>query len=159
MTQDRKIKLGFILHVVGRTWNDWPPPDRDTSASTSFPYYKRQAQLAEKGKFDFLFVADSLSITEKSSPHYLNRFEPITILSALAGATSNIGLVGTLTVSYSEPFNVARQFASLDHISGGRAGWNVVTSWLGGNAAHFSKTGPPPHDVRSRARGRYICVL
>src|ERR1700740_3084938 len=73
MTQDRKIKLGFILHGVGRTWNDWRHPDRDTSASTSFPYYKRQAQLAEKGKFDFLFVADSLSITEKSHPLLSNR--------------------------------------------------------------------------------------
>ena len=64
---------------------------------------------------------DSLSITEKSSPHYLNRFEPITILSALAAVTERIGLVGTLTVSYSEPYNVARQFSSLDHLSGGRA--------------------------------------
>ncbi|HEX7854779.1 MAG TPA: LLM class flavin-dependent oxidoreductase [Sphingobium sp.] len=159
MTQDRKIKLGFILHGVGRTWNDWRHPDRDTSASTSFPYYKRQAQLAEKGKFDFLFVADSLSITEKSSPHYLNRFEPITILSALAAATSHIGLVGTLTVSYSEPFNVARQFASLDHISGGRAGWNVVTSWLGDTAANFSKTEHPAHDVRYRIAAEYLDVV
>ena len=118
MATSRKIKLGFILHGVGRTWNDWRHPDKDVNASTSFAYYKRQAQLAEQGKFDFLFVADSLSINDKSSPHYLNRIEPITILSALAATTSHIGLVGTLTVSYSEPFNVARQFASLDHISG-----------------------------------------
>jgi FMN-dependent oxidoreductase (nitrilotriacetate monooxygenase family) len=159
MTKARKIKLGFILHGVGRTWNDWRHPDRDVNASTSFAYYKRQAQVAEKGKFDFLFVADSLSITEKSSPHYLNRFEPITILSALAGATSHIGLVGTLTVSYSEPFNVARQFASLDHISGGRAGWNVVTSWLGDTAANFSKNEHPAHDVRYRIAAEYLDVV
>ncbi|RZK00713.1 MAG: LLM class flavin-dependent oxidoreductase, partial [Novosphingobium sp.] len=159
MTKARQIKLGFILHGVGRTWNDWRHPDRDVNASTSFAQYKRQAQLAEKGKFDFLFVADSLSITEKSSPHYLNRFEPITILSALAGATSHIGLVATLTVSYSEPFNVARQFASLDHISGGRAGWNVVTSWLGDTAANFSKVEHPAHDVRYRIAGEYLDVV
>jgi FMN-dependent oxidoreductase (nitrilotriacetate monooxygenase family) len=159
MTKARKIKLGFILHGVGRTWNDWRHPDRPVDASTSFSYYTQQAQLAEKGKFDFLFVADSLSINEKSSPHYLNRIEPITILSALAATTSHIGLVGTLTVSYSEPFNVARQFASLDHISGGRAGWNVVTSWLGDTAANFSKTEHPAHDVRYRIAGEYLDVV
>ena len=159
MTKSRTIKLGFILHGVGRTWNDWRHPERDVNASTDFAYYRQQAQLAEKGKFDFLFVADSLSITEKSSPHYLNRFEPITILSALAAATSHIGLVATLTVSYSEPFNVARQFASLDHLSGGRAGWNIVTSWLGDTAANFSKTEHPAHDVRYRIASEYLDVV
>ncbi len=159
MTKARTIKLGFILHGVGRTWGDWRHPDADTGASTSLPFYTRQAQLAEQGGFDFLFVADSLSINEKSSPHYLNRFEPLTILSALAAVTSHIGLVGTLTVSYSEPFNVARQFASLDHISGGRAGWNVVTSWLGDTAANFSKTEHPAHDVRYRIAAEYLDVV
>jgi FMN-dependent oxidoreductase (nitrilotriacetate monooxygenase family) len=159
MSTARTIKLGFILHGVGRTWNDWRHPEKDVNASTSFAYYKRQAQLAEKGKFDFLFVADSLSITEKSSPHYLNRVEPITILSALAATTSHIGLVGTLTVSYSEPFNVARQFGSLDHISDGRAGWNVVTSWLGDTAANFSKTEHPAHDVRYKIAAEYLDVV
>jgi FMN-dependent oxidoreductase (nitrilotriacetate monooxygenase family) len=159
MAATRKIKLGFILHGVGRTWGDWRHPDRDIGASTSLAFYTRQARLAEQGKFDFLFVADSLSINEKSSPHYLNRFEPLTILSALAAVTSNIGLVGTLTVSYSEPFNVARQFASLDHISGGRAGWNVVTSWLGETAANFSKTEHPAHDVRYRIADEYLQVV
>ena len=159
MTDTRKIKLGFILHGIGRTWGDWRHPDRDVGASTSFPHYKRQAQLAERGKFHFLFVADSLSINAKSSPHYLNRIEPISILSALAAATSHIGLVGTLTVSYSEPFNVARQFASLDHISDGRAGWNVVTSWLGETAANFSKAEHPAHDVRYRIAAEYLDVV
>ena len=79
-------------------------------------------------------MADSVHITERSSTHDLNRFEPLTILSALAAVTSKVGLVGTVTASYREPFTVARQFASLDHISGGRAGWNVVTSWLDGRA-------------------------
>ncbi len=159
MAQPRKLKLGFILHGVGRTWNDWRHPEKDINASTSFAHYKQQTLLAERGKFDFVFVADSLSITEKSSPHYLNRVEPITILSALAAATSHIGLVGTLTVSYSEPFNVARQFASLDHISGGRAGWNVVTSWLGDTAANFSKAEHPAHDVRYRIAAEYLDVV
>ena len=99
MARSPHIKLGFILHGVGRTWHDWRHPDRDVNASTSLARDQEQAATAERGKFDFLFVADSLSITERSSPHYLNRFEPITILSALAATTSQIGLVGTLTVS------------------------------------------------------------
>jgi FMN-dependent oxidoreductase (nitrilotriacetate monooxygenase family) len=159
MANPRHIKLGFILHGVGRTWNDWRHPDRNVNASTSLAHYRAQAETAERGRFDFLFVADSLSITEKSSPHYLNRFEPITILSALAAVTARIGLVGTLTVSYSEPFNVARQFASLDHLSGGRAGWNIVTSWLGDTAANFSRTEHPPHAVRYRIAAEYLDVV
>jgi FMN-dependent oxidoreductase (nitrilotriacetate monooxygenase family) len=159
MTKTRQLKLGFMLHGVGMGWGDWRHPDADPTASTSFAYYKRQAQIAEAAKFDFLFVADSVFITEKSSPHYLNRFEPLTILSALAGATSHIGLVATLTVSYSEPYNVARQFASLDHISGGRAGWNVVTSWLEGSAANYSKQSHLAHDVRYKLAGEYLDVV
>jgi FMN-dependent oxidoreductase (nitrilotriacetate monooxygenase family) len=159
MTAQRQLKLGFILHGVGPGWGDWRHPDAQPTASTDFQFYKRQAQIAEAGKFDFLFVADSVYITEKSSPHYLNRFEPLTILSALAGATNNIGLVATLTVSYSEPFNVARQFASLDHISGGRAGWNVVTSWLEGSAANYSREKHYAHDVRYRLAGEYLDVV
>ncbi len=159
MSRKLQLKLGFMLHGVGMGWGDWRHPDADPTASTSFAYYKRQAQIAEAAKFDFLFVADSVYITEKSSPHYLNRFEPLTILSALAGATSRIGLVGTLTVSYSEPFNVARQFASLDHISGGRAGWNVVTSWLEGSAANYSKASHLAHDTRYRLAAEYLDVV
>jgi len=159
MATDQYIKLGFILHGVGRTWDDWRHPDRDVCASTNIGFYRQQAQTAERGKFDFLFVADSLSINEKSSPHYLNRFEPLTVLAALACATDHIGLVGTLSVSYSEPFNVARQFASLDHISGGRAGWNVVTSWLGDTAANFSRAAHPPHGERYRIAAEHLAVV
>jgi len=154
--QKRQLKLGFILHGVGPGWGDWRHQDADPSASTNIDFYLRQAKLAEQGKFDFLFVADSVHITEKSSPHYLNRFEPLTILSALATATSSIGLVGTLTVSYSEPYTVARQFASLDHISKGRAGWNVVTSWLSGSAENYGRPSHPPHEVRYRIAAEHL---
>jgi FMN-dependent oxidoreductase (nitrilotriacetate monooxygenase family) len=125
----------------------------------NFGFYQQQAHLAEAAKFDFVFIADSLHIHAKSSPHYLNRFEPLTILSALAAMTHNIGLVATVTVSYTEPFQVARQFASLDHISGGRAGWNVVTSWLSGTADNFGKTEHPPHAVRYRIAKEHVNVV
>ncbi|MET0267094.1 MAG: LLM class flavin-dependent oxidoreductase [Duganella sp.] len=155
----RQLKLGFILHGVGPGWGDWRHPDADPTASTNIDFYLRQAKLAEQGKFDFLFVADSVHITEKSSPHYLNRFEPLTILSALATHTRHIGLVGTLTVSYSEPYTVARQFASLDHISRGRAGWNVVTSWLSGSAENYGKPVHPPHEVRYRIAAEHLTTV
>uniref|UniRef100_B0T938 Monooxygenase, NtaA/SnaA/SoxA family n=1 Tax=Caulobacter sp. (strain K31) TaxID=366602 RepID=B0T938_CAUSK len=159
MTKRRQLKLGHIIEGAGRTWTDWRHPDANPGASTDFGFYRRAAQLAEQGKLDFVFIADSLSINEKSSPHYLNRFEPISILSALAAVTQRIGLVGTLTVTYSEPFNVARQLASLDHISGGRAGWNVVTSWLEGSAANFGKSEHLAHDVRYRLASEYLDVV
>ncbi|EIZ78150.1 NtaA/SnaA/SoxA family monooxygenase [Novosphingobium sp. Rr 2-17] len=156
---DRQLKLGFILHGVGPGWDDWRHPNAQVDASTSLPFYVRQAQAAERGKFDYLFVADSVSINARSSPHYLNRFEPLTILSALAAVTQHIGLVGTATVSYTEAFNLARQFASLDHLSGGRAGWNVVTSWLAGSAANYGKSEHLGHAERYRLADEYLDVV
>ena len=155
----RQLKLGHMIEGAGRTWTDWRHPNAQPGASTDFKYYQAHARLAEQGKFDFLFIADSLFITEKSSPHYLNRFEPVTLLSALAAVTSHVGLVATVTASYAEPFNVARQFASLDHLSGGRAGWNVVTSWLDGTAANFSKTEHLGHDDRYRRAEEFVQVV
>jgi FMN-dependent oxidoreductase (nitrilotriacetate monooxygenase family) len=159
MSKRRQLKLGAMVHGVGHGWGEWRHPNAQADASVNFGFYKRQAQLAEAAKFDFVFIADSLHIHEKSSPHYLNRFEPLTILSALAAVTEHIGLVGTVTVSYTEPFQVARQFASLDHISGGRAGWNVVTSWLSGTAVNFGKAEHPPHPVRYRIAKEHVAVV
>lgn len=156
---NRKLRFGFVLHGVGAGWGDWRHEAAVTDASVNFNFYREQAQLAEQAKFEFLFVADSVHITERSSPHYLNRFEPLTILSALAAVTSRIGLVGTVTASYSEPFTVARQFASLDHISGGRAGWNVVTSWLDGSARNYGRDEHYAHDLRYRLAAEHLQVV
>ncbi|MFS2159563.1 LLM class flavin-dependent oxidoreductase [Pseudomonas sp. Pseusp122] len=159
MSKQRQLKFGAMVHGVGHGWGEWRHPDALADASVNFNFYKQQARLAEAAKFDFVFIADSLHIHEKSSPHYLNRFEPLTILSALAATTDKIGLVATVTVSYTEPFQVARQFASLDHISGGRAGWNVVTSWLSGTADNFGKAEHPPHPVRYRIAKEHVNVV
>lgn len=155
----RHLKLGAMVHGVGHGWGEWRHPQAQPNASTNFGFYKQQTVLAEGAKFDFVFIADSLHIHAKSSPHYLNRFEPLTILSALAALTTNIGLVATVTVSYTEPYQVARQFASLDHISGGRAGWNVVTSWLSGTADNFGKAEHPAHAVRYRIAKEHLNVV
>ncbi len=117
-----------MINGPGSHMNAWKSPDVPKDASINIEHYIALAQTAEEAGLSFVFVADGLYINEKSIPHFLNRFEPLTLLSALATATSRIGLVGTLSTSYSEPFTVARQFASLDKLSGGRAGWNVVTS-------------------------------
>ncbi|MFC3800983.1 LLM class flavin-dependent oxidoreductase [Cohnella sp. GCM10012308] len=159
MSGKKLLKFGAILQGLGAHTGLWRHPDMPVDASVNLEFYKRQARTAEAGKFDLVFIADGLYITEDSLPHFLNRFEPITILSAIAAVTSRIGLVGTLSTSYSEPFNAARQFASLDHISAGRAGWNVVTSPLEGSALNYGKDGHPSHAQRYRMAEEYLEVV
>ncbi|GLX66245.1 LLM class flavin-dependent oxidoreductase [Paenibacillus glycanilyticus] len=158
MTQRKQLKLGAMLHGVGSSTSLWRHPEIPSDASVNFELYKSWVEKAEAGKFDLAFIADGLYINEKSIPHFLNRFEPITILSALAAVSKHIGLVGTLSTSYSEPFTVARQFGSLDVISGGRAGWNIVTSPLEGSALNYGKKEHPDHDKRYRIATEYLDV-
>ncbi|SFJ03061.1 FMN-dependent oxidoreductase, nitrilotriacetate monooxygenase family [Paenibacillus sp. UNC496MF] len=159
MNNSRKqLKLGALLHGVGGNPAMWRHPDTLPDASVNIELYKRWVRKAEEGKLDLIFIADGLYINEKSIPHFQNRFEPLTLLSALASASSNIGLVATLSTSYSEPFTVARQFASLDMLSGGRAGWNVVTSPLEGSALNYGKKEHPEHDLRYRIATEYLQV-
>src|SRR5471032_3341950 len=158
MSNTRQIRLGAIIQGASGNMSAWRHPDAVADASINIQFCQQLAQKAEQGKFDFLFVADGLYINEQSIPHFLNRFEPITLLSALALVTQKIGLVATLSTSYSEPFTVARQFASLDHLSGGRAGWNVVTSPLEGSARNFSKETHPEHGERYRIAAEYLEV-
>ncbi|MNW36437.1 putative monooxygenase MoxC [compost metagenome] len=159
MGNRKQLKFGALIHGVGGTATAWRHPEVPVDASVSFSFYKEQALTAEAGKFDLVFIADGLYINEKSIPHFLNRFEPITILSAIAAVTSKIGLVGTLSSSYSEPFTVARQFGSIDHISGGRSGWNVVTSPLEGSAKNYGKSEHPSHDERYKIAEEHLQVV
>lgn len=158
MSIQKSLKLGAMLHGVGIGWDNWKHPDAVADAGTNLKFYIDQIKTAEKAKFDFAFIADSVYITPHSTPHYLNRFEPISLLSTLSAVTSRIGLVATITVSYNEPFNVARQLASLDQLSGGRAGWNIVTSFLEGTAANFSRKEHYPHNVRYRLAQEFLDV-
>ena len=130
----------------------WLDEDFPVDASVNINWYIELARRAEEAKFDLVFIVDSQFITADSPPHYLNRLEPITLLSALAVSTTHIGLVATMTTSYNDPFNVARRLASLDLISGGRSGWNVVTSGDAGAAANFSRDEHFDYDTRY-ARG------
>ncbi|RTE07862.1 LLM class flavin-dependent oxidoreductase [Paenibacillus whitsoniae] len=159
MSKKRQLKLGATLTGVGTSKYTWRNPEIPGDASVDFDYYAAQAQQAEAGKFDFVFIVDSTYITEQSAPHYLNRLEPLTLLSGLGAVTEKIGLVGTLTASFTQPFTVARQFASLDHISAGRAGWNVVTTGLEGAARNYSKEKHYPHDERYRIAEEHLEVV
>ncbi len=155
----RELKLGAILSGVGITPDTWRKPGVPGDASIDIDWYIAAAQRAEAAKFDFVFIVDSPFITPDSAPHFLNRLEPLTLLSAVAVHTRKIGLAGTLTTSYNEPFNVARAFASLDLISRGRAGWNVVTTGLEGAAGNYGREQHYPHDVRYRRAREHLAVV
>jgi FMN-dependent oxidoreductase (nitrilotriacetate monooxygenase family) len=155
----RQLKLGAILSGVGTTQNGWRHPGLPGDASIDIAWYRSAARKAEDAKFDLVFIVDSPYITAESAPHFLNRLEPLTLLSALAGSTSHIGLVATLTTSYNEPYNVARQFGSLDLISHGRAGWNVVTTGLEGAAGNYGRDEHFPHALRYRRAREHLEVV
>lgn len=137
----RTLKFGAAPVGVGGPGqqNTWLDPEIPGNASVDIRWYAELARAFEAALLDFVFVVDSQFITPDSPPHYLNRLEPLTLLSALAVATTNIGLAATITTSYTAPFQVARQLASLDLISGGRAGWNVVTSLDPGTARNYDR--------------------
>ncbi|SCK26681.1 LLM class flavin-dependent oxidoreductase [Vogesella sp. LIG4] len=155
MSQAKPIPFGIMLHGAGGHMNSWKHPSGPADASVNLDFYIDTTRKAEAAGIRFAFVADGLYINEKSIPHFLNRFEPLTILSALATATSKIGLAGTVSTSYSDPFTVARQFASLDLISGGRAGWNVVTTPLEGSASNYNRP-HPEHALRYEIADEYL---
>ncbi|MEV6345348.1 LLM class flavin-dependent oxidoreductase [Actinoplanes sp. NPDC051851] len=137
----RTLKLGAVLLGVGGPGqhHTWLNPEIPGDASVDIRWYIARAQQAEAALFDHVFIVDSQFITPDSPNHYLNRLEPLTLLSAVAVHTSHIGLVGTLTTSYNDPYNLARRLASLDLISGGRAGWNVVATGDGGTAGNYGR--------------------
>jgi FMN-dependent oxidoreductase (nitrilotriacetate monooxygenase family) len=155
----RQLHLGAILNGVGMSQNEWLHPDIPGDASVNIDWYIAQARAAEAAKFDLVFIVDSPFITPDTAPHFLNRLEPLTLLSALAVNTSRIGLVATLTTSFWEPYNVARQFASLDLISHGRAGWNVVTTGLEGAARNYGREEHFDHALRYRRAREFVEVV
>lgn len=156
--EDRKIKLGVLPYGVGGpgSYQLWHDPEIPGDASVNINWFTDLARQAEQAKFDLIFIVDSQFITPHSPPHYLNRLEPLTLLSALSTATSHLGLVGTATTSFNSPFNLARRFASLDVISGGRAGWNVVTSGDPGAAGNFGLDEHYDYDTRYGRAQEYV---
>ncbi|WYX25386.1 LLM class flavin-dependent oxidoreductase [Achromobacter xylosoxidans] len=139
----RQIKLGAFLMQTGHHIAAWRHPEAQADAPVNFRHYAELARRAEAAKFDAIFLADSVGVrnTDLASLSRTARsdhFEPLTLLSALAAVTEKIGLIATVSTTYNEPYHVARKFASLDHISGGRSGWNLVTSSGQGEAQNFN---------------------
>jgi N-acetyl-S-(2-succino)cysteine monooxygenase len=153
------MRLGAFFMPTGHHVTSWRHPEAQADAGVNFPHYIEIAQTAERGKFDMIFLADSVTMRSghmdavSRSAQYIANFEPLTLLSALAAVTSRIGLVATATTSYNEPYHIARKFASLDLISGGRAGWNIVTSARENEAYNFGRDSHYEHEERyDRAR-------
>ncbi len=146
----RQIHLGAVPYGTGGPGSHtlWLDPDIPGDASVNIDWFTDVARLAESGLFDLVFIVDSQFITPYSPPHYLNRLEPLTLLSALAVQTGRIGLVGTATTSFNSPFNLTRRFGSLDLISRGRAGWNVVTTGDAGTARNYGLDEHYDYDTR-----------
>ena len=141
----QQLILGAHFPSMGQHIAAWLHPDSQIDAGQNFSYFTRLAQTAEQAKLDFVFMADAVATRDGNLealsrwPQYMAHFEPITLLAATAALTRHIGLVCTASTSYYEPFNVARLFGSLDHVSGGRAGWNVVTSANASASFNFNR--------------------
>ena len=155
----RHLRLNLFIHGRGHHEAAWRHPKSSPLALTDIRYYIDLAQQAEAGCFDSIFLADQLAAGDDIASAPRTWLEPVTTLAALAGATSRIGLIATCSSTYTEPFNLARQFASLDHISGGRVGWNIVTSWLVAAAANFGGQGQLSHAERYERAEEYMRVV
>ncbi|MCX7313104.1 MAG: LLM class flavin-dependent oxidoreductase [Alphaproteobacteria bacterium] len=160
-----QLALAAFFHPTGHHVASWLHPESQIDAGTNFRHYVQLAQTAERAHFDFIFLADSSAVRHgnlnalRRWPQYMAYFEPITLLSALAAVTEHIGLIATATTSYNEPFHVARKYASLDHISGGRAGWNVVTSGNLSEAWNFGRVEHYEHDNRYDRAREFVRVV
>ncbi|MGM7680628.1 LLM class flavin-dependent oxidoreductase [Cytobacillus sp. Hm23] len=151
------MKLGLFILGAGHHLTSW----RLSSAENpfSFEHYLEVARIAEKGKLDFVFFADGLYIDEYSHTNVLHALEPTVLLSSLAAQTKNIGLAATASTTYNEPYNIARRFGSLDHISRGRAAWNIVTTADQGTAKNFSFQDHMGHGVRYKRAEEFVDIV
>jgi N-acetyl-S-(2-succino)cysteine monooxygenase len=159
------MKLGFFLGGPGQHVAAWRDPATQSDAGQSLRHYVNLAQLAERAKFDFVFNADTqatfgpddIDVWKRNMVGH--RIEPITLLGALAAVTQHIGLVATATTTYLDPFHVARMFASLDQLSEGRTGWNLVTSSAPAEALNFSHAAHAAHDDRYERAAEFVQVV
>ncbi len=153
----RQLHLNLFIQSRGHHEASWRHPASSQLALTDIRYFQDLARRAEESLFDSIFLGDTLALGEDvQAPHVW--IEPITALAAIAVSTSKVGMIATASTTYSEPFNLARQFASLDHISNGRVGWNIVTSWLPAAARNFGGSGPVNHEDRYARGDEFVTV-
>ncbi len=164
MATARRLRLGAFMRPVSIHTGAWRYPGAWPDANFSFTAYKHFARTLERGRFDALFLADHMAVLNMpvealKRSHTVTSFEPLTLLSALSTVTEHLGLIATASTTYNEPYHIARKFASLDHISGGRAGWNLVTTANPDAALNFGHDEHMAHGERyKRAREFYDVV-
>jgi FMN-dependent oxidoreductase (nitrilotriacetate monooxygenase family) len=155
----RQLTLNLFIYPGGHHEAAWRYKESEPERVLDIRYYQELAQKAEAAKFDAVFLADGPSLAENVRYSSRIRLEPVTWLTAIAAATEKIGLIGTASTTYNEPYNLARLFASLDHISGGRAGWNIVTTSDAGAAHNFGLPEHPPHGERYEKAREFLDVV
>ncbi len=143
MSERRQMRLGVFVQTPGHHVAGWRHPDATVEDWPNLALMKHIAATAERGKFDMFFLGDGFATGYGEHPSTIGKFEPLTLLSALAMETRHVGLAATASTTYAEPYHVARSFASLDHLSGGRAAWNVVTTAYAKSGAVFGRRHPP----------------
>ena len=153
----RQMHLGLFILGTGSHVAGWRYPGAMTSFQ-DFSQVQEIARIAERGRFDLIFMGDNLYADAGAHPSYTVRLEPMTMLAALAAGTSRIGLGATVSTTYNDPWSVARVFASLDHISNGRAAWNAVTTASGQGADNFGTT-HPDHASRYERAAEFVDVV
>jgi len=164
MASPRQLHLGAFMRPVSIHTAAWRYPGGLPDANFNFHHLKRFAQTLERGKFDAFFMADHLAVLNMpiqalKRSATVTSFDPLTLLPALAVVTERLGLIATASTTYNEPYHVARKFASLDHLSGGRAGWNVVTSGNPHEAMNFGRDEHMDHSVRYRRAREFVEVV
>ncbi|GHH72715.1 monooxygenase [Streptomyces sulfonofaciens] len=157
-TDRTPMHLNAFLMAAGHHEAAWRLPESERLTGPGVEHYKHLARTAERGKLDSLFLADSPALQGDPGRRPSSRLEPTLLLTALAGATSRIGLIATASTSYNDPYNLARRFASLDHVSGGRAGWNIVTTAGADAARNFGLDDTPLHRDRYRRAAEFVEV-
>jgi FMN-dependent oxidoreductase (nitrilotriacetate monooxygenase family) len=155
----RQMHLNLFIQSRGHHEASWRHPAASPLPLTDIRYYRDVAQRAEAGLFDSIFLADQLALDGDVGRSGRSWLEPITVLAALATSTARVGLIATASTTYTEPFNLARQFASIDHMSGGRAGWNIVTSWLAAAARNYGGTAQVSHADRYARGEEFVQVV
>ncbi|MDQ0635426.1 FMN-dependent oxidoreductase (nitrilotriacetate monooxygenase family) [Arthrobacter pascens] len=158
MTEQRQLHLNAFLMSTGHHEASWRLPESNSHAGTDVGHFQRLAQTAERGKLDSIFFADSPVLHGDVAQRPYGGLEPTVLLAAIAAVTERIGLIATASTTYNEPYNLARRFASVDQISGGRAGWNVVTTAGDAAARNFSLAGQPAHSQRYERAAEFLDV-
>ncbi|GAA3401712.1 LLM class flavin-dependent oxidoreductase [Paenibacillus hodogayensis] len=157
---NRRMILNLVLSNAGSHRGAWRHPSTKLEDIHDLHHFLRLARKAEAARLDSLFIADGLSIEVKAVQHGpIFGYEPLTLLSSIATVTERIGLIATVSTSFTEPYNLARGFASLDHISGGRAGWNMVTTGVDRTAANFGLEHLPSHAERYKKAREFAEVV